>query len=108
MYWPEEGWQIQDPKGNGGGVTRSIKIDGDVAKSMVERLVLAVFWHFSMVRAIYIVDHNHSLLGVFLFSFLYFVLVRIIIVVVSHSFLWFFLLLSPFQGVEFLCLFLCF
>ena len=37
MYQRKEGWQIQDPRGNGGGAARSIEINGDIVRSMVKR-----------------------------------------------------------------------
>ena len=62
---------------------------GDQWKSMMmwldvrwSHIILKFFWHFSIVRVIYIVDMNNSLLVVFLLSFLYFVLVSVTIVVV--------------------------
>ena len=64
MYQPGTGWQIQDPMGNDGRATRLMEIDGNVVRSMVERLDLAIFWYFSMVGAIYIADLNYSLLVV--------------------------------------------
>ena len=82
VYRPREGRQIQDSMRNGGRATRLMEIDGDVIRSMVERLDLAIFWYFSMVETIYTTDLNYSLLVVFLFSFLYFVLGSIIMVVI--------------------------
>ena len=69
MYRPGEGWQIQDPIGNGDRATGLMEINDDMVRSMVERLNLVIFWHFSMVGAIYTTDLNQFLLGCFYLVF---------------------------------------
>ena len=60
-----------------------MEIKGDVVRSMVDRFDLVIFWHFSMVGIICAVDLYHSIIVLFLFSFLCFVLGSIILVVIS-------------------------
>ena len=62
IYHPEEWQYIQDPIENGDRVAGSMEIDGDVVRSMMKQLGLSMFWYFSMVGVIYIVDLNHYLL----------------------------------------------